>query len=75
MSCIFIKALFISFDLDAIAFSNAFFGEGSGPIWLDEVSCFGTESSLFSCYHYQLVHDCLHFEDAGVRCTGNFSLY
>ena len=62
------------FGLGAIAFDEAYYGEGSGSIWLDEVSCSGVESNLLSCPHDQLgVHDCGHYEDAGVRCTGTLA--
>ena len=53
----------------AEAFLAARYGQGSGPILLDNVRCGGYESSLEQCssngwYH----HDCRHQEDAGVRC-------
>ncbi|KAM6941613.1 uromodulin-like, partial [Lycodopsis pacificus] len=49
--------------------SNAAFGPGSGPIWLDDVSCFGHESSITDCRHPGFgVHNCAHFEDASVIC-------
>ena len=55
---------------------EAYFGEGSGFIWLNEVSCSGVESNLLACHHVELgMHDCDHFEDAGVRCTGMFLNY
>ena len=51
------------------AFSSASFGEGTGPILLDQVNCFGTESRLADCFANSIgSHDCSHFEDAGVRC-------
>ena len=51
------------------AVSSAYFGKGSGPIWLDDMSCYGNESSLFDCQHPGIgVENCGHRRDAGVIC-------
>ena len=52
------------------ALGNAYFGHGTGSIVMDNVHCTGTESTLTSCTH-TTDHDCVHSEDAGVRCTSN----
>ncbi|KAM3605874.1 uncharacterized protein V6R79_006389 [Siganus canaliculatus] len=53
----------------AKARSMAYFGEGQGPIHLDNVRCSGTEASLGLCQAAGAEgHDCRHSEDAGVIC-------
>ena len=58
---------------DAVAFSNAHFGHGAGPIYLDNIDCSGSESNLFNCSNSSVV-SCAsgHWDDAGVRCQGRF---
>ena len=58
----------------AIAYPYAYFGEGSGPIYLGNVDCTGSETSLLSCASDPIgTNDCTHFEDAGVVCAGTSS--
>ena len=57
------------FTSGAIARSNAYFGQGSGSILLDDVHCTGNEASIFSCIHNGIgSHNCDHSVDAGVVC-------
>ncbi|NXC51346.1 DMBT1 protein, partial [Penelope pileata] len=49
---------------------SAHFGQGSDPIWLDNVHCAGTESTLEECTLKDWgEHNCGHSEDAGVVCA------
>lgn len=48
---------------------RASFGRGSGPIFLDDTTCSGDESSLIACPNRGIGrHNCGHSEDAGVIC-------
>ena len=53
----------------ALAIGRASFGQGTGPIILDDVNCRGSELRLDHCPANPIgVHNCVHSSDAGVRC-------
>ncbi|KAG5837893.1 hypothetical protein ANANG_G00217940 [Anguilla anguilla] len=58
-----------------IAPGGAIFGPGAGPIWLDDVSCAGTERHLTDCANRGFGnHNCNHGNDASVVCSVIFLL-
>ncbi|XP_056152055.1 HHIP-like protein 1 [Lampris incognitus] len=58
------------------ASKNSEFGEGNTlRILLDDVQCEGTESNLLDCRHAGVgLHNCAHYEDAGVICGNSDSV-
>ena len=56
----------------ALAFTRAYFSQGTGPIQLDNVACTGNEPTILQCNHLT-VDNCGHSEDAGVRCRGKIN--
>ena len=53
----------------AVALTLGNVPDGAGQIWLDNVNCRGTETRLVDCPANPLGnHNCVHAEDAGVRC-------
>lgn len=47
------------------------FPEGTGTIWMDNLMCTGTESSLVDCpFNGFGSHNCIHIEDVGIHCSG-----
>ena len=50
------------------------YGAGTGPIYLSELNCHGSEATLLDCGTFADatgIHDCNHKEDIGVHCQGN----
>eukprot|EP00062_Callorhinchus_milii_P026090 gi/632987796/ref/XP_007882754.1/ PREDICTED: deleted in malignant brain tumors 1 protein-like isoform X4 [Callorhinchus milii] len=53
------------------ATENAVFGQGTGPVWLSDVRCNGTEPALDQCPAKPYGNkDCGHSQDTGVTCSG-----
>ena len=51
------------------AYGSAHYGQGTGPIWLSRLSCFGNESGLFECSQLNVgTKNCMHSNDAAVYC-------
>ena len=57
--------------IDGKAYSIAYFGAGSGKIWMDDVACSSSHTQLIYCPSSILgTSNCGHSEDAGVGCEG-----
>ena len=68
LSCIYLIGL-----AGAAILTRGQYQAGSGPIFLDNVGCHGTESSLLECYHPGIgVHNCQHDDDVGIECLCMF---
>ncbi|XP_058629357.1 deleted in malignant brain tumors 1 protein isoform X2 [Onychostoma macrolepis] len=48
--------------------SAAYFGKGSGTVWMNNVNCFGNEPTLMNCSYNATPNRCGHEKDAGVIC-------
>lgn len=55
------------------AFHGTQFGKGNGPIFIDLLSCDGTETDISMC-QLTYLHSCSHDNDASVICHGKLLL-
>ncbi|KAK3599029.1 hypothetical protein CHS0354_012513 [Potamilus streckersoni] len=66
----------ISLDMAALVTADQFdsVSTSSLRIWLDDVTCFGTESSLSDCSHRTWGdNNCRHSEDVAITCGDRFN--
>ena len=67
---------FNNFFAVTTALPSAAFGEGTGQIWISDLSCTGNEITLFSCSTntplgtVESSTSCMHSNDVAVRCQG-----
>jgi len=60
----------IAYRYNGVSLGNI--NPGIETIWLDDVSCRGSETDIASCPHSGWgIHNCGHHEDVSVRCTGS----
>ena len=55
------------------AYTNAYFGQGTGLIHLDNVQCAANDEKILHCPSgpiLQVSSNCGHDDDAGVACEG-----
>ena len=53
--------------------TNAFYGQGTGTIAMENTACSGSESQLLACLSSPIFGTtCSHSEDAGVDCEGMY---
>ena len=51
-----------------------YFEAGTGPIYLSQLNCDGSEATLLDCETFARatgIHTCDHMDDVGVHCQGN----
>ncbi|XP_072021422.1 scavenger receptor cysteine-rich domain-containing protein DMBT1-like [Amphiura filiformis] len=57
-------------SISAIGFSSSGGGQNSQPIWLDDLSCKGNETTILECLHAGFGNsNCLHTKDVSVSCV------
>jgi len=66
-STVFCTALGFDYGRVVSYYGGSYNHEGSGSINMDDVSCTGSETSLFEC-SYSSDNNCSHGEDVGVAC-------
>ena len=67
---LFIDTCNLPFKPDVQYYPNAAFGQGTGPIYLTNVTCGATEIRLIDCLYSSDVSGLTHANDAGARCSG-----
>jgi len=63
----------LGFPQASQAYRGANHGQGTGRIWLDDLTCSGGESYISDCGNRGGwgSHDCSHSQDASVRCSSS----
>ncbi|XP_069112364.1 scavenger receptor cysteine-rich domain-containing protein DMBT1-like isoform X1 [Argopecten irradians] len=56
---------------ESVNYYNYFFPPGTGMVWMTDLKCTGTESTLYECGFNGWGSACSHYHDVGVFCFNN----
>ena len=62
----------LGFERASRIWIRAHYGQGPGPIWIDQINCPVNAKSILNCNPNWGIHDCSKSEDAGVDCQRKF---
>lgn len=65
----------LGYDRAYRLYYRAYYGQGQGPIWIDQINCPSSAKTLLDCSPSPSKwgeHDCTKREDAGVKCLRKF---
>ena len=67
---VFLHAVICFYSSGASFEAASVYGEASGTIWLDDLVCTGSETSITQCqFNGWGVHNCGHSEDVAITCS------
>uniref|UniRef100_A0A4W3I8H5 SRCR domain-containing protein n=1 Tax=Callorhinchus milii TaxID=7868 RepID=A0A4W3I8H5_CALMI len=55
-------------------YNSSQYGEGSGPVWINNVQCAGTETHIWNCPYSTVASSSRTSRDVGVLCSGECTL-
>uniref|UniRef100_A0A4W3I4T0 SRCR domain-containing protein n=1 Tax=Callorhinchus milii TaxID=7868 RepID=A0A4W3I4T0_CALMI len=56
-------------------YNSSQYGEGSGPVWINNVQCAGTETHIWNCPYSTVASSSRTSRDVGVLCSGEFFVH
>eukprot|EP00062_Callorhinchus_milii_P023953 gi/632983377/ref/XP_007908617.1/ PREDICTED: scavenger receptor cysteine-rich type 1 protein M160-like [Callorhinchus milii] len=55
-------------------YNSSQYGEGTGPVWINNVQCTGTETHIWKCPHSTVASPSRSSRDVGVLCSEDISI-
>lgn len=62
-------SVYLHYSVGVQVYGRALYGEGTGPIGFQNLSCSGAETNITQCNYTSVYSTCPHSMDAGVHCN------
>uniref|UniRef100_A0A4W3GQ81 SRCR domain-containing protein n=1 Tax=Callorhinchus milii TaxID=7868 RepID=A0A4W3GQ81_CALMI len=64
----------LNFGSAISVYNSSQYGEGTGPVWINNVQCAGTETHIWNCPYSTVASSSRTSRDVGVLCSGECTL-